>query len=80
MRSQLLCICGSKYIKIFKNEDVNLVVSDKWNYSNYWSMRADDVAKWFDERNKRVIFKNCAAFTDCISEVNNTQIDNAKYI
>ena len=25
------------------------------------------------------MFKNCAPFTDCISEINNTQIDNAKY-
>ena len=24
--------------------------------------------------------KNCAPFTDCISEINNTQIDNAKGI
>ena len=23
---------------------------------------------------------NCALFTDCISEINNFQIDNAKYI
>ena len=30
--------------------------------------------------NKKVIFKNCAPFTNCISEVNNTQIDNAKDI
>ena len=29
---------------------------------------------------KKVVFKNCAPFTDCISEINNTQIDNAKYI
>ena len=29
---------------------------------------------------KKVIFKNCAPFTDCISEINNTQIDNAKDI
>ena len=28
--------------------------------------------------NKKVIFKNCAPFTNCISEFNNTQIDNAK--
>ena len=41
---------------------------------------ADDAAKRLDERNKVVIFKNCAPFTDCISEINNTQIDNAKYI
>ena len=27
---------------------------------------------------KKVIFKNCAPFTNCISEINNTQIDNAK--
>ena len=33
-----------------------------------------------DERNKRVIFKNCAQFTDCISDINNNPIDNAKYI
>ena len=30
--------------------------------------------------NKKVIYKNCAPFTNCISEINNTQIDNAKYI
>ena len=41
---------------------------------------ADDAAKRLDERNKGVIFKNCAPFTDCISEINNTQTDNAKYI
>ena len=29
---------------------------------------------------KKVIFKNCAPFTNCISETNNTQIDNAKDI
>ena len=27
--------------------------------------------------NKKVIFKNCAPFTDCISKINNTQVDNA---
>ena len=30
--------------------------------------------------NKKVIFKNCAPFTNCISEINNMQIDNAKDI
>ena len=39
---------------------------------------ADDAAKRIDERNKGVIFKNSAPFTDCISKINNTQIDNAK--
>ena len=41
---------------------------------------ADDAAKRLDERNKGVIFKNCAPFTDCISIINNTQIDNEKYL
>ena len=27
--------------------------------------------------NKKVIFKNCAQFTNCISVINNTQVDNA---
>ena len=30
--------------------------------------------------NKKVVFKNCAPFTDCISKINNTQIDNGKHI
>ena len=29
---------------------------------------------------KKVLFKNCAPFTNCISEINNTQVDNAKDI
>ena len=30
--------------------------------------------------NKKVIFKNCVPFTNCISEINNSQVDNAKDI
>ena len=30
--------------------------------------------------NKKVIFRNYAPFIDCISETNNTQVDNAKDI
>ena len=29
---------------------------------------------------KKVIFKNCAPFTNCINKINNIQIDNAEYI
>ena len=38
------------------------------------------VARWADERDKGVTFKNCAPFTKCISRINNTDIDNAKDI
>ena len=27
-----------------------------------------------------MVFKTCAPFTDCINEINNTQVDNAKEI
>ena len=40
----------------------------------------DDAARQGDERDKGVIFKNCAPFTKCISRINNTDIDNAKDI
>ena len=41
---------------------------------------ADAAARHADERDKGVAFKNCAPFTNCISEINNTQVDNAKDI
>ena len=37
----------------------------------------DTAVRQADERDKGVAFKNCAPFTNCISEINNTQIDNA---
>ena len=37
-------------------------------------------ARQADERNKGVIFKNCAPFTKCIRRINNTEIDNDKDI
>ena len=30
--------------------------------------------------NKKVIFKNCDPFTNCMSEINNTQVNDALYI
>ena len=30
--------------------------------------------------NKKIIFKNCAPFTSCISKINNAVVDNAQYI
>ena len=32
-----------------------------------------------NSRNKKVIFKNCAPFTNCISEINQTQVDDAHH-
>ena len=30
-----------------------------------------------NNRNKNVMFKNCTSFTNCITEINNTQVDDA---
>ena len=62
--------------------------SNLYNYSDTYTIASrtiaitgeggDAAARQADERNKGVIFKNCTPFTDCINEINNTQIDNAK--
>ena len=41
---------------------------------------ADAAARQTDERHKSVEFKNCGPFTICISQINNTEIDNCKDI
>ena len=41
---------------------------------------ADVAARQADGRDKCVAFKNCAPFTNCISEITNRQVDNAKDI
>ena len=38
---------------------------------------ADTAARQENETNKGVMFKNCAPFTNCISEIDNTQVDNS---
>ena len=40
----------------------------------------DAAARQADDRSKSVIFKNCAPFINCKSEINNTEINNAKDI
>ena len=40
----------------------------------------DAAARQAVERDKGLAFKNCAPFTNCVNEINNTQIDNAKDI
>ena len=37
----------------------------------------DDATKATDRNNKQAKFNSCAPFTNYISEINNTQVDNA---
>ena len=39
---------------------------------------ATDVTRQEKWNNKQAILKTCAPFMDCITEINNTQVDNAK--
>ena len=60
------CDCSDTYVLVKENISVNNTAD------------AGAVAK---NAVKKVIFKNCAApFTNCLSKINNTQIDNAGYI
>ena len=60
-----LCDYSDAYILVKGNITVNNTAADGAAANN---------------TNKKVIFKNCAPFTNCISKINNTQIDNADYI
>ena len=44
------------------------------------TIRVAPLAAGVGNNNIQVVFKNCAWFNNCISEINNTQIDNAKDI
>ena len=60
-----LCDYSDAYILVKGNITVNNTAADGAAANN---------------TNKKVIFKNCAPFTNCISKINNTQIDNAEYL
>ena len=55
--------------------DTYLIVKGNISVNNTEDADADA-----NNTDNKVIFKNCAPFTDCISKINNTQIDNAKDI
>ena len=71
----------------FKTSMINSDLSD---YSDAYILVSETISitragdggntKRTDKRNKGVIFRNCAPFINCISSINNIQIDNAEYI
>ena len=65
MLKSSLCDYSDAYILVKGNITVNNTAADGAAANN---------------TNKKVIFKNCAPFTNCISKINNTQVDNAEYI
>ena len=59
-----LCLCDYSDAYIFVSETITVAA----------------LAAGGEKDNKKVAFKNCASFTDCITKINNTQVDNAKDI
>ena len=60
-----LCDYSDAYILVKGNITVNNTAADGAAANN---------------TNKKIIFKNCAPFTNCISKINNSNVDNAKDI
>ena len=58
-----LCYYSDAYILVKRTITVNNTAAPDANANN---------------TNKKVIFKNCAPFANCISEINNTKVFNAK--
>ena len=62
---------------LYDNSDAYIIVKGKITITG---AGYDVATSQADERDKGVAFKNCVLFTNCIREINNTQIDNAKDI
>ena len=50
------------------------------DYNDAYILVKGNISTNNTNRNLKKIFKNYALFTNCISKINNTQIDNAEYI
>ena len=65
-----------------------MLKSDLCDYGNTYTLVKDTItiapvpppAAILNDNDVEIVFKNCARFTDCIKEINNTQIGNAKSI
>ena len=60
---------------LFDYSDAYILVKRTITVNNTAAADADA-----NNANKKVIFKNCTLFTDCKSEINNVEVDNAKGI
>ena len=65
-----------------------MLISSLWDYSDAYILVKGTISvnntaaqsAAANNTNKKIISKNCAPFTNCISEINNTQINNVKDI
>ena len=57
---------------LYNYNDLNILVSGTITVPNKGAAASPS-------NRENIIIKNCVPFTDCINEINNTQIDNAKH-
>ena len=79
-----------KYDSSCNKFKTSVVRSDSHGYSDAYILVSKTVTikgagddgntKRINKRNKGVMFKHFAPFTNCISSINNTEIDNVEYI
>ena len=73
--NQIKCKNSMLKLRLCDYSDAYILVKGTITFQNTAATNA--VAK---NTNEKVTIKNCAPFTDCICEINNTQIDNTKDI
>ena len=76
---------GTYNINSQMNSKTSMLKSSLCHYSDAYILVSGTItvaalAEGGGNNNMQVVFKNCAPFTDCINEINNTQVDNAKDI
>ena len=71
-----LCDYADAYILV--KGEVNITSAGKAGANDAATAANATAAAAAGVRNRAVALKNCAPFVNCISEINNTQVDNAK--
>ena len=65
-------------VKLIVKCKTSMLKSSLCDYSDAWIIPR--LYKTIRQKHEDLVLKKCAPFTDCISEINITQIDNAKDI
>ena len=66
--------------------ETSMIRSNACNYSDAYILAKGTITvantaaagATVNKTNKKAIFKNCAPFTNCITEINNTQVDDTQ--
>ena len=80
MLKSILCDYSYAYILVKGKITITRIAGSEPDTNNLRSAAQLLAARQADDKNKGVIFENCTPFINCISEIDNTQVHNAKDI